>query len=59
MILRGGTVVDGAGRPRYRADVGEWERDYSLAGRSPSLLMPAADLVAAGDLRWGRPGELA
>jgi hypothetical protein len=35
---------------------GEWERDYSLAGRSPSLLMPSTDLIEAGDLQWDCQG---
>jgi len=32
---------------------GEWERDYSLVGRSPSLLMPSTRLIAAGSLQPG------
>jgi hypothetical protein len=36
---------------------GEWERDYSQDGRSPSLLMPSPDLVKAGDLHWDGRGS--
>jgi hypothetical protein len=36
---------------------GEWERDYSLTGSSPSLLMPSTELIEASDLQWdGRGG---
>jgi hypothetical protein len=36
---------------------GEWERDFSLIGRSPNLLMPSTDLVEAGDLQWDGKGS--
>jgi hypothetical protein len=36
---------------------GEWELDYSMAGRSPSLLMPSTDLIEAGDLQWDSRGS--
>ena len=35
----------------------EWERDYSLVGHSPSLLMPSTRLIEAGDLRWDSHGS--
>jgi hypothetical protein len=35
---------------------GEWERDYSPTGRSPSLLMPSIDLVI-GELQWEGRGS--
>ena len=35
----------------------EWERDYSVVGESPSLLMPSPDLIAVGDLQWDGHGS--
>lgn len=35
---------------------GEWERDYSSTGGSPTLLMPSADLVHAASLDWDSRG---
>lgn len=34
----------------------EWERDFSHVGESETLLMPSAELVHAGDLRWDHQG---
>lgn len=36
---------------------GEWEREYSHIGRSPSLLMPSSDLIEAGNLQWDGRGS--
>jgi hypothetical protein len=35
----------------------EWERDYSQAGESKTLLMPSTALVKLGDLKWDRCGS--
>lgn len=35
----------------------EWERDYSQAGESKTLLMPSTTLVQAGILQWDRCGS--
>jgi hypothetical protein len=34
----------------------EWQREYSQIDESPSLMMPSAALVQAGDLHWDHGG---